>query len=123
MILNIVAGVCVVIGLILIGPDLLAAFARFRKKKTVPVVDAEQTVEEMTKEIKETDKTNLAVIVSEWENFVNLLVANNMQESAEDMKTLLTKMVQEYRSELNEDDEELAVGSIKGIAVSPATEE
>jgi len=50
-------------------------------------------------------RSGLAHIVSEWEDFVNVLVDNGMEESAEDMKTLLNKMVAEYRSDLNEDDD------------------
>ena len=50
------------------------------------------------------DADGFARVVLEWERFVNVLEVNEMPECVEDMKTLLIKMAQEYRNELNEDD-------------------
>lgn len=48
------------------------------------------------------NKDDFATIVQGWETFVNLLVRNDMTECTEDMKTLLVKMAEEYRKELND---------------------
>ena len=68
---------------------------------TGPSLDDNETVIVSVPASKPT-KAKLAFIVGEWEDFVDVLVENGMQESAEDMKTLLNKMCLEYRDELNE---------------------
>ena len=51
-------------------------------------------------------KQKFAELVKGWESFLAIIESNKMQECAEDMKTLLIKMAVEYRSDLNEDDDE-----------------
>jgi hypothetical protein len=65
----------------------------------------EQLKEAMEKGEGEVEKKNsFSELVLQWEVFTNMLKNNGMKECTEDMKTVLIKMAEEYRKELNEDD-------------------
>jgi len=132
MITPILVGVCVVIGLVLLVPVIFgydSITEMFKGKEAVdklpPVMPMpsgptpEVEVELVPVAPVKPARSKLAYIVSEWEDFVNVLVDNGMQESAEDMKSLLNKMVDEYRNDLNEDDKDESVASIDSI-IAPA---
>lgn len=57
--------------------------------------------------------SGFSFVVEGWETFVNTLIRHDMPECAEDMKDLLVKMAQEYRSELN--DKEVEVEKPKSL--------
>ncbi len=141
MITTVLMGACIVIGLIIAIPPLLEMdFAKkiFARKQvptpvptpvvvdsvvvTVPPVIIPEPIAPPVQVPVKPSRSKLAHIVQEWENFVDVLVENGMEESAEDMKSLLNKMVNEYRNDLNEnDDTNPGVASIDSI-IAPAPE-
>lgn len=85
----------------------------FKKKVEVVTTSVATPVEKL-------DKARLAIIVQEWEGFADILVANGMKQSVQEMKALLGKIVTEYRVELNKVDVK-GVGMVDSILeVTPA---
>ena len=136
MITTILMGACIVIGLIIAIPPVLEMelVKNLFNRKQVPTPVVVDTVvvpvppviipEPIAPPVQvpvKPSKSKLAHIVQEWENFVDVLVENGMEESAEDMKSLLNKMVNEYRNDLNEDDTTQGVAMIDSI-IAPAPE-
>ena len=133
MLTPILMGVCILIGLIIAIPPVLELESvkniLNKSKEFVPALPPViPTPTGPTPEVEvvpvapaKPTRSKLAHIVTEWENFVDTLVINGMDESAEDMKTLLNKMVDEYRSDLNEDDVDEKVASIDSI-IAPSEE-
>lgn len=131
MVTEILMGLLIVIGLVIAIPGLMELeFIKkmFSKKVVTNKPEVVITIPDsvvVTPDVAPTQtpyeprRRKLAYIIEEWEAFVDVLVANGMEESAEDMKSLLNKMVSEYRNELNENDDNTVAMIDSIIEVSP----
>lgn len=76
-----------------------------KKKESSPIIQDEidKIREVIESKVEPVEKDKLSEIVAQWELFALTLEKNGMGECMEDMKSLLIKITEEYRKDLNEE--------------------